>query len=210
MIGDFELPGDENANPGKVGGNGPGGSGTQPNQGQKTPQISVPGLPGLPSAMGVPGGQGGLPGLPPGGGLGIDPAQQGAGLPQIPNPLGGAGAGGGQQAGQPPGQQGGQQGGAQGGGQPGGAQVGGLQGETAAGNNPAGAPDGKPSAVTIGDSAMRIEPTPGMAGATGANAQQQAGNTQHHEKGTGTGGRAPTGVQSGNRVEKGRAIPAGL
>lgn len=208
MIGDFELPGDENANPSKVGGGNGGPGGGQPNDPQN-PQIKIP-LPGVPSPLGVPGGQGGLPaGLPTGGGLGTDPTQQG-GLPQIPNPLGGAQGAqqAGQQGGQPMGQQGSAQGGAQGGGQPGGVQVGGLQGESAAGNNPAGQPGGKPSNVTIGDSAMRIEPSAGAAASVGN--QQVAGQTQQHEKGTGTGGKQATGVQSGNRVEKGRAIPAGL
>jgi hypothetical protein len=55
---------------------------------------------------------------------------------------------------------------------------------------------------------MRIETASPQAGVVGA--QQVAGNTQQHEKGTGTGGKAAVGSQSGNRVEKGRAIPAGL
>jgi hypothetical protein len=47
---------------------------------------------------------------------------------------------------------------------------------------------------------------PGVVGAQQAANQ----NTQVYEKGTGTGGKGPTGKQGANRTEKGRSIPAGL
>jgi len=57
---------------------------------------------------------------------------------------------------------------------------------------------------------MRIEQSP-TAGVVGAQQQQQvAGQTQQHEKGTGSGGKGSGGAQGGNRVEKGRTIPSGL
>lgn len=192
MIGDFELPGDENVRDGKVGGpqsQNPGGRGGQSNN--------------MPM------------GLPQGGGGGQQSDQQQAG---------GAQAQGGAQS---------QQSGAQ---QAGGAQAGGPQNGNAAGNPVAGAGDPgaqaqgvqvaelggegsaqgaipageKPGPVAIGDSAMRIEQSATAAGVVGAQQQQVAGHTQQHEKGTGSGGKGSGGAQGGNRVEKGRTIPAGL
>ena len=68
----------------------------------------------------------------------------------------------------------------------------------------------KPPQVAIGDAAMRIpQNQQAMSGVVGA--QQAANqNTQVYEKGTGTGGKGPTGKQGANRTEKGRSIPAGL
>lgn len=174
MIGDFELPGDENAREGKVGG-------TQ-NPGQQ------------------PGG-GGLPNVLPQGGAG--PQSQQAAAKQ--------GEGGGAQP------QGGQQkaedkAGGGGAGEPGakpeGVQVAELGGEPS-GQSAAGAGE-KPPPVAIGDSAMRIPASQSAAGVVGGQQQRIEGNTQHHEKGTGSGGKGPTGVQGNNRVEKGRTIPSGL
>jgi hypothetical protein len=205
MIGDFELPGDENAKSGRVGGGQPGQPGGQagqpPNQ---SPSISVPlpNLPSLPSGQQSGAGAGSLPSIP-GQQAGAGQSPDAAGLP---NPS----SGGGQQGAAPAGAQGAQ--GAQGaaGGAPGGRQVASMGGAAGAAGAQGGqdAQGGKPSPVAIGDSAMRIEPSPGMAQA-GQNAQT-APNTQNHEKGTGSGGKGPAGAQSGNRVEKGRAIPAGL
>lgn len=218
MIGDFELPGDENARSGKVGGGQPGQpggqGGQQPNQQGQQPAITLPPVP-LPGGVTMPGanGSGGLPAGAAGGGLPGIPAAQGGGLP---NPAGGGAQGGAMPAGSQGGAQG-AQGGAQGaagaaGGDPSGVQVAGLGGDAGAagaqGAQGAGNAGGKPAPVGIGDSSMRIEPSPGMPQA-GPNAQA-AGHTQNHDKGTGSGGRGAAGAQSGNRVEKGRATPAGL
>ena len=218
MIGDFELPGDENVKDGKVGGQSgaPGGKGGQ----QQPPgiQLNIP-MPGLPSVgLPVPGKeQSG--GMPSAGGAGLnipDPTKQGAGLGQQGGPSlnipTGADSGAGQQgggAGQPPS---GASGGADG--KPGGVQVGSLQGEgSAAGQDAAGGgdgPNGKPAPIGIGDSAMRIEPSVNPGQLPGGQQGQIAGQTQQHEKGTGSGGKGSGGAQSGNRVERGKAMPAGL
>jgi hypothetical protein len=180
MIGDFELPGDENAaKNGKVGG-GPQSQGQPGQQGQGGggPQMS------LPQAGGAGQQQAGKSGAASQGG-----AEQKQG-PQNANAAGGQIEGAGDPNAKPEGQ-----------------QVAQLSGE-ASGNQAGGAGE-KPPAVAIGDSAMRIQtnaPSPGVVGA-----QQQANpNTQQHDKGTGTGGKGPTGGPGNNRVEKGRTIPAGL
>ena len=171
MIGDFELPGDENARTGKVGGP------QNPNQGQGGQQQQQ--------------GGGGTMAMPSGGSAGQQDGSQGAPPP-----------GGQQQA---------QQGGS---GQPvdsadpnaqaQGQQVGQLTGD-AQGQMPAGG-ENKPKQVAIGDSAMRIE-TQNVAGVVGT---QPAGQTQQHEKGTGTGGKQPTGNNSNKGAERGRTMPSGL
>lgn len=181
MIGDFELPGDENAKTGKVGG--PQGGGQQdPNQQNQQNQ-----------------GGGGMMGLPQAGGAGGQQAQQ-------------------QQAGQSGQQAGGpQQPNADASKQGGGAndpnakaegiQVAQLGGEGSGDQQlPAGE---KPPPVAIGDSAMRIQTSANAPGVVGGQ-QLPSQNTQQHEKGTGTGGKGPTGTQGPGRVEKGRTIPAGL
>jgi hypothetical protein len=193
MIGDFELPGDENVRDGKVGGQQSQNPGARGGQSNNMPM-----------------------GMPQGGGGGPQSDQQQAGGAQ--SQQGGAQA---------------QQGGAQ---QAGGAQAGGPQNANAAGNPVAGAgdpgaqaqgvqvaelggegsaqgaipPGEKPGPVAIGDSAMRIEQSATAAGVVGAQQQQVAGQTQQHEKGTGSGGKGSGGAQGGNRVEKGRTIPSGL
>lgn len=183
MIGDFELPGDENAQSGKVGG-GSGGEGQQP-----------------------AGENGGLQaGMPAGGGgqkdaaAGKPAAQKGA--EQIAQAAGGGqdskasdkpGGGG---AGDPNAQ-------AQG------IKVAELGGDPSGAIDPSAL--GKPSPMAIGDQAMRIPQTPGATTAAAGSKQQIANqNTQVYEKATGTGGKGPTGVQGPNRTEKGRTIPAGL
>ncbi|WP_414664333.1 hypothetical protein [Horticoccus sp. 23ND18S-11] len=194
MIGDFELPGDENARSGKVGGpqgQPPGGAGG--GQQNQMPMGLPQGGGGAQGQQAQQGGQqGGAPSAPAG-------AQQAggaqAGGPQNPNAAGAPVAG----AGDP-------------GGQPQGTQVGELGGDAAGqpAGGPAGGPGEKPGQVAIGDKAMRIDPSAGaQAGVVGAQ-QQVAGQTQQHEKGTGSGGKGSGGAGSGNRVEKGRVIPAGL
>lgn len=181
MVGDFELPGDENARNNRVGGP----------QGQM-PQGS--GLPNpLPSAGGLP-----IPSLPSSGSPGLS-------VPQIPDPLAqqGQGAGGGPQNPNAAGKQveGGQQGG-----QPQGAQVGQLSGE--GGGPEQGQIGEKPPEVSIGDSAMQIKTIGNPAAVVGG--AQPAGQTQQHEKTPGTGGKGAQGNNSNKGVERGRAMPAGL
>jgi hypothetical protein len=174
MIGEFELPGDENVRNGKVGG---------PQNAQQ------PGGGGNPLGMPPPAGGGG-PQLPAGGKAG-----QQAGGGQPPPPQQNANGPGGEAAGA---------------GDPNakaeGIQVAQLGGEPS-GNQPGGGGE-KPPPVAIGDNAMRIQTSANAPGVVGS--QQQAPNTQHHEKGTGTGGKGPTGTGGPNKVEKGRTIPAGL
>jgi hypothetical protein len=184
MIGDFELPGDENVKDGKVGGpQNPGQQGQQNQSGQN--------------------GAGGMPmGLPQGGGAAGQQAQQQASK---------AGAAGEQQAGaqqQNPNAAGNQVAGAgDPNAKPEGVQVAQLGGE---GSGDQQLPPGeKPPPVAIGDSAMRIQTSANSPGVVGAQ-QLPSQNTQQHEKGTGTGGKAPTGTQGPGRIEKGRTIPAGL
>lgn len=194
MIGDFELPGDENARSGQVGG----------------PQNQNPNMAGGgPASNNMP--------------MGMPKAGGGAqGKQSQQNQAGGA-QGGAQAAQSGAEQAGGSQGGAQsanaggnpvaGGGdagaQPQGIQVAELGGDAAGQQQAGGGPGEKPSQVAIGDSAMRIE-TSGAAQAGVVGAQQVAGQTQQHEKGTGSGGKGAGGTGGGNRVEKGRVIPAGL
>lgn len=185
MIGDFELPGDENARNGKVGGpQGPGGQQTQ-----------------------QPPGGGGMPmGLPQGGGAGGQQAQQ----QQQAGQAGAAGQQGGEQAPSQTGPNGAANAGTIAGdpnAKAEGIQVAQLGGE--ASGDQSGATGEKPPAVAIGDSAMQIQ-TPANAPGVVGGQQIPAANTQQHEKGTGTGGKGPTGTQGPNRVEKGRTIPAGL
>ncbi len=89
-----------------------------------------------------------------------------------------------------------------------GIQVAELKGEAAAP-----APDGKaparPTAMAIGDQAMRIPQQPRNAGVVGSQQVANA-NTQDYEKGTGTGGKGPVNKGGPNRTEKGRTIPSGL
>ncbi|MBM3842910.1 MAG: hypothetical protein FJ397_06525 [Verrucomicrobia bacterium] len=164
MIGDFELPGDEQARTDKVGG------------------ASQPPGPNGNEAAGE--GTGGAPGRP--GGQGKPEANQagGAGGKEEEKPAAGAGD------------------------QAQGIQVAELKGEAAAP-----APDGKgpsrPTAMAIGDQAMRIPQQPRSPAVVGT--QQVANvNTQDYEKGTGTGGKGPVNKGGPNRTEKGRVIPSGL
>jgi hypothetical protein len=58
---------------------------------------------------------------------------------------------------------------------------------------------------------MRIEQGSAPAqGVVGDKKQPADGHIQQHDKGTGTGGKGPTGPQGPGRVEKGRVVPPGL
>lgn len=190
MVGDFELPGDENVREGRVGGP------QNPNQGQSQQNQGQQG--------GGQGQQGGMPmGLPQGGGGGQQ-AQSGG----QPPPQGGGGQG-------APGQENANAAGQQiaGGGDPNakpeGTQVSQLGGQGAGGDQVSGT-GARPAPVAIGDSAMQIQTQTGSAGVVGSQQTQAAPNTQHHEKGTGSGGKGAAGTGGANRVERGRPIPAGL
>lgn len=180
MVGDFELPGDENVRSNKAGGP------PSPQQGGGGPQVSVPGA-GLPIPS-VPSGGGGVPGLS---------------VPQLPDPLAKQGQGGGPEnqnaAGQPT--QGEQQIP-----QAQGAQVGQLSGE--GGGPEQGQIGEKPPEVSLGDSAMQIKTVANPGTVVGG--AQPAGKTQQHEKTPGSGGKGAAGNNSNKGVERGRAIPAGL
>lgn len=184
MIGDFELPGNE------------------------TRSDRVAGLPGVPAAgNGDPTklGGGGLP-LP----IGLPQASASlpmplpTGQPGAITPAAAPGAGGEEKPGQPGGDKPVAPG--AGGGEPIGMQVSELGGT---GGGPDQAQLGqRPRPVAIGDRAMQIPlPTGAIAG---ANAQQPAGATQHHEKPTGTGGKPPVGDNRNRGAERGRVMPAGL
>lgn len=174
MIGDFELPGEEDGKKDKAGGTGGGGPENQQ---------AESGGSGQPGA----GGEAGQSGVAGTGKQG--PQGQGAG------PEGKEGQGGASGAGDPNAK-------------PEGMKVAQLGGD-ASGAVGAEGPQ-KPPQVAIGDAAMRIpQNQQAMSGVVGA--QQAANqNTQVYEKGTGTGGKGPTGKQGPNRTEKGRSIPAGL
>ena len=164
MIGDFELPGDEQAKADKVG-----GAAVPPDQaGAQAADQGTAGFPGKPGGSGRP-----------------DPTKAGGrGGKEAEVPAAGSGE------------------------QAQGIQVAELKGEAAAP-----APDGKgpsrPTAMAIGDQAMRIPQQPRSPAVVGA--QQVANvNTQDYEKGTGTGGKGPVNKGGPNRTEKGRVIPSGL
>jgi hypothetical protein len=164
MIGDFELPGDEQARTAKVGGASlpPGPSGNEP-----TPE-------GTGDSSGGPGGQGKSEANQPAGAVGEESAKPAAGS----------------------------------GDQAQGIQVAELKGEAAA-PGPEGKGPSRPTAIAIGDQAMRIPQQPGNPAVVGT--QQVANvNTQDYQKGTGTGGKGTSNKGGPNRTEKGRTIPSGL
>lgn len=189
MLGEFEIPGDENGRGREVGGQPP-----PPQGGKEAPSssVSIPGAAGIPS-----GGQsGGLPGL----------------TPPAPMPSSGGVGGGAASLGEPT--KGGAPGGPSGGpndpnAKAEGIQVAELKTNDTAGPGGADAAVQKPSAITIGDPTMQIKPAPNAAGAVGA--QTTAGATQQMEKATGGGsGKGSPGENANRGVEKGRAMPAGL
>lgn len=173
MIGDFELPGEEDGKKDKAGGAGGGGPENQ---------HAESGGSGQPGA----GGEAGQPGV----------AGTGKQGPQGQGAEGKEGQGGASGAGDPNAK-------------PEGMKVAQLGGDASGAVGAVGGPQ-KPPQVAIGDAAMRIpQNQQAMSGVVGA--QQAANqNTQVYEKGTGTGGKGPTGKQGANRTEKGRSIPAGL
>lgn len=184
MIGDFELPGDENVRNGKVGG--PQGAPQAAAGGQQMPQ--------------------GLPQMGGGGPQSDQAQQQGGGGAQ------GAPAAGGAQAASQGAQ--GASGGPMGPSDPNAAAEGMQVGQLETDPNAGGAQGqmagvgAKPPPVAIGDKAMQIKSAPGAASAVGA--AMPAGATQQMESKTG-GGRGSSSVSGGrNAAEKGRAMPAGL
>jgi len=207
MLGEFELPGDDNAPKGsKVGGgpqnpNQPGGGQQQQPQG-----VSV----SLPNPLSLPQTSGGAQG--PQGQQGQMAGAQGAQ---------GGGATGGQEQQQASGAMGGaadpsantSAGGPGGPSDPNatadGIQVAGLSGEGSP-QNAIGAGSQKPGAVAIGDSSMRIQTTNNAPNdVVGAVA---AGQTQQMDQRIGTGGGKSSGAgnNSNRGAERGRAMPAGL
>lgn len=187
MLGEFEIPGDDNAKSDKVGGqqnpNQQGGGGGQPqNQAQ---------------AQGGGGQQGGLPKAGGGGG----PQQPGQVAQQAG---GGGGAPGGEQAANPNGPAGGDPNA-----KAEGIQVAGLQGDpSGAQGGPGGDGAQKPKQVAIGDTAMQIKPVGNAPGVVGQ--QTLGGSTQQMESKIGKGSGPGSTQQSGKGVEKGRTIPTGL
>lgn len=164
MIGDFELPGDEQARTDKVG-----GASSPPGQaGNEAPTEGGGGGPGKPGGQGKPEGD----------------QAGGAGGKESEKPAAGAGD------------------------QAQGIQVAELKGESSVAT-PDGKTSARPTAMAIGDQAMRIPQQPRNPAVVGT--QQVANvNTQDYEKGTGTGGKGPVNKGGPNRTEKGRVIPSGL
>jgi len=164
MIGDFELPGDDQARADKVGG------------------ASQPPGPNGKEAAGE--GNRGTPGRPGGQGKPEANLAGGAGGKEAEKPTAGVGN------------------------EAQGIQVAELKGEAAAPASDGKGPS-RPTAMAIGDQAMRIPQQPRSPAVVGT--QQVANvNTQDYEKGTGTGGKGPVNKGGPNRTEKGRVIPSGL
>jgi hypothetical protein len=178
MVGDFELPGDENVRDGKVGG-------------PQNPNATAGGQSNN-QALNMPqGGGGGAQAKPKDGAQG----QQGggAGGPENPNAAGKPIAGAGEQGAQPQGMQVAELGG-------------GPSGQSEA--KPDGAGGGKPQPMAIGDKAMRIEPGTPVPGVVGAQQQIANGHVQQHDKtGTGgkapTGPQGPGRIEKGRVVPAG-------
>lgn len=210
MLGEFEIPGDENSKSGKVGGQQDpnqkgGGGGQQQQQQNQSQQGGAQG--GMPQAGGASGGaqQQANQSAQKGGG-GAAGGQQSADQ----NAQAGGGAAGGQPA--DPSAQG--TSGASAGGDPNakaeGAQVAGLEGDAQGGAG--GAPGDnvpKPQQVAIGDKAMQINPAPNAPGTVGQ--ATVSNSTQQMESKIGKGsGPGPTSGAAGKGVEKGRTMPTGL
>lgn len=200
MLGEFEVPGEENARDGKVGGQSGGASGQTAgpqSAGAAAAGAQSGGLPAMGGASGAgaqaaggaqAGGAAGAPGSAPGGEQAGGAGGAPGGEPGAVNAGGGPIAGGGDPAAKADG-----------------VQVGGLSGD----GSPQGAvAGGKPSKVAIGDAAMRIETGPPVPGVVGT--QLPPGPVQQHEKGTGSGGKGAAGAGGNRGVERGRSIPSGL
>lgn len=205
MLGQFEIPGDENSKSGKVGGqqnpNQQGGGGGQqqnPNGGQ---QGSMAG--GLPQGGGAGGAQQqASQGGAQGGGAQAAGAQQGGGGADGSQQVNPNGMGGGSPVAQ---------------GDPnataGGIQVSDLGTDPnagGAGQAGAGGDVPKPQQVAIGDPAMQIKSTANAPGVVGQVAASNS--TQQMEKpiGKGTGGGPSVGTGGRGGVEKGKTMPAGM
>lgn len=203
MLGDFELPGDDNAKNGKVGGQ-QGQKGQQAQQGQQVQQGGAGGQQQMPQEM-----------TPQSGGEAGQ--QQAAAAAAGAQPAQGSQSAQGAQANAPQSAnsqtQSGTEGGSSGPGDPNakaeGVQVGQLD---AGGPDGQAAPDGtasKPQPVAIGDSAMQIKTVANAPGIVGA--AVPAGQTQQMEKSIGGGrGSGSSGGGGRSQSEKGRAMPAGL
>ena len=195
MLGEFELPGDENATSGKVGGQQPppqgrGGGGPPP----PPPIVSIP-LPGLPGMSGA----GGLPSQGSGSSILSDPTKMGSGgagqadPTALPNPnSGGDGAA------------------------PAGGETSSTVGSDVQGGAPGSVQGGapatgvtKPKPVVIGDPSRQIKtsaPIPGVVGASTATGPV----IPTDKSGLPSGGKGSPGENANRGVEKGRAMPAGL
>ncbi len=182
MLGEFEIPGDENAKGDKPGGQQPpagkpaGGGKQDPNakQGQSGGSQGA-----MPPGVMAQGGGGGVP-------------ESGQQPPKNGGSPGGPGGGKDDPNAKAEGR-----------------QVGELKTDEAAGGAAPDAAVQKPSQVAIGDPAMQIKPAPNAPGIIGATTP--AGNTQQMEKPTGgSGGKGTSGDNNNRGVEKGRVVPAGL
>lgn len=184
MLGEFEIPGDEDVRNGRVGG-------PEKSSPDSKDDASLPQNGG--SAMGTR--MEGAPGrLPKGaaGGAGPDGPQGAQG--NIPPPPEGAIGGAAQAAGGDPNAR------------PDGIQVGQLTGEAQGGAQ--GEMPQKPPPVAIGDSAMQIQGIQNAPNVVGG--QVPAGQTQQMEKDIGGGGKGAAGNNSNRGAEKGRTMQPGL
>jgi hypothetical protein len=188
MLGEFEMPGDENApQDGRAGGQqseqmagGGGGQQQEEEQGGQMPEQQLGGGPQLAQQDQQQDAQQQQQG---GGGNGVQQIEAAGGGAA---PIEGAGD---------PNAQ------------PQGMQVAQLQTDPEAGNSGEANASQRPGQVGIGDSAMQIKPIGNAPNVVGT---QQAGQTQQHEKQTGSSGRPPAGNNSNRGVERGRTMPAGL
>lgn len=178
MVGDFELPGDENARTNRAGG----------------PQAPTPAAGGTPGSSGA----GAMP-------AGQQPGAAGSQGPQLPDPLAQQGAGGnGPQNPAAAGQK--IEGAGQQGAQPQGAQVGRLGGE--GGGPEQGQINERPPQVSIGDQAMQIKTIANPASVVGGTQQTAGNTQQHEKTpGTGgkgpSGSNSNKGVERGRAMPAG-------
>lgn len=205
MLGQFEIPGDNNSNSSKVGG-------------QQNPNQQGGGQSGGPQGQGG-GQQGSMAGLPQGGGAGGGQQQanqggaQGGGAQAGGPQAAGGGTGGSQQA-NPGGMAGG---GPVGQGDPNAkadgiqvADLGGDAGGAGAGQDGIGGDVPKPQQVKIGDSAMQIKPAPNTPGVVGQVAAANSTQQMESKIGHGSGPGPSAGTDGRGNVEKGKVMPPGL
>jgi hypothetical protein len=198
MIGDFELPGDENQRTDRVGGQ----QGEQAGTGEPTQEAGSSGQP-PPLENGGQSGQGGEK---------IAMAEE----PEAQQAQGGGQEGDNQEGGGQEGQQNqagpiGTAGPIDGQGDPNakaeGMQVAQLKTDGEAGGAGAENRPSRPQQVSIGDSAMQIK---SVANAPSVVGSQPAGQTQQMERKIGTGGIQAKGNNSNRGAERGQVMPAGL